>query len=175
MIHKIIPHDFLNIDAENDPEKFSKNKNDKKQLEILRKELENLKKEKNNQTELKVIKFNSLLVLRQVRGQFGEKEYLDYEGKINTAPSREVIEIAVKEILQKVKQKSTSPKPVKENEDKKEKDKLAEIEDQNKILTEQLRLNNGEAEKLKREIQNLQNQGNKDEILSIIVIIILII
>jgi len=144
-------------------------------LEILRKELENLKKEKNNQTELKTIRFNSLLVLRQLRGQFGEKEYQDYEGKINTSSSREVIEIAVKEILQKVKQKNSSPRPTRESEDKKAKDKLAEIERQNKILTGQLQLNNGEIEKLKREIQNLQNQGNQDKILSIIVIIILII
>jgi len=175
MVHKIIPRDFSNIDTENDPEKVSENKNDKKQLEVLRKELENLKKEKNNQIDLKAIRFNSLLVLRQFKGQFAEKEYQDYEGKINTAPSREVIEIAVKEILHKVKQKNSFPRPTRENEDKKTKDKWAEIERQNKILTGQLQLNNGEMEKLKKEIRNLQKQGNRDKTLSIIVIIILII
>jgi hypothetical protein len=174
-VQKIIPHDFPNIEKENDPEKVSENKNDKKQLETLRKELENLKRGENNQTNLKAIRFNSLLVLRQFKGQFAEKEYQNYEEKINTAPSREVIEIVVKEILQKVKQKNSSPRPTRENEDKKTKDKLAEIERQNKILTGQLQLNNGEMEKLKREIHNLQKQGNKDKILSIIVIIILII
>jgi len=175
MVHKIIPRDFSNIDTENDPEKVSENKNDKKQLEVLRKELENLKKEKNNQIDLKAIRFNSLLVLRQLKGQFAEKEYQDYEGKINTASSREVIEIAVKEILQKVKQKNSFPRPTRENKDKKTKDKLAEIERQNKILAEQLQLNNGEMEKLKREIHNLQKQGNKEKKLLIVVIIILII
>ena len=62
-----------------------------------------------------------------------------------------------------------------ENEDKKEKDKLAEIERQNKILAGQLQLNNDEMEKLKREIQNLQKLENKDKFLPIVVITILII
>ena len=81
----------------------------------------------------------------------------------------------MKEILQKVKQKNSFPRPTRENKDKKTKDKLAEIERQNKILAEQLQLNNGEMEKLKREIHNLQKQGNKEKKLLIVVIIILII
>ncbi|CAG8550752.1 6111_t:CDS:2 [Gigaspora margarita] len=118
LVNQIIPADFFNISSEDN----SENKNDKKELEILRKELERLKGEKNRQSQLKAIKFNSLLVLRQVRGNFAEKEYLNYEGKINTALSQEEIEIIEKEFLLKIKQKNTSPKPVREKESKKEKD-----------------------------------------------------
>ncbi|CAG8576698.1 10541_t:CDS:2 [Ambispora gerdemannii] len=168
---QIISADFFNVDLEDNPE----NKSEKKELEILRKELEKLKGEKNSQSELKAIKLNSLLVLRQVRGQFAEKEYLDYEGKINTALSREEIEIIEKNFLLKIKPKNTSPKPVKENKDKKEKDELAEIEQRNKILSGQLQLNNSEIAKLKREIQNLQEQKNNDKILSVAIITTLII
>ena len=171
MINQIISADFSNADLEDNLE----NKNYEKELEILRKELERLKGEKSSQSRLKAVKFNSLLVLRQVRGQFTEKEYLDYERKINTALSREEIEIIEKEFLLRIKQKNTSPKPVRENEDKKEKDKLAEIERQIKTLAGKLQLSNDEEEKLKREIQNLQKLENKDKFLSIVVITILII
>jgi hypothetical protein len=171
LINQIISADFSNADLEDNLE----NKNDKKELEILRKELERLKGEKSSQSELKAVKFNSLIVLRQVRGQFTEKEYLDYERKINTALSREEIEIIEKEFLLRIKQKNISPKLVRENEDKKEKDKLEEIERQIKTLVGQLQLSNDEADKFKREIQNLQKLENKDKFLPIVVITILII
>ncbi|CAG8554039.1 36071_t:CDS:2 [Racocetra persica] len=105
MVHKIIPYDFFNIDLEDNQE------NDKKQLEILRRELEKFKEKKNNQVELKGIRLNSLLVLRQMRGQFTDQEYQEYEGKINVASSREEIEVIVKEFLLKIRQKASSPKP----------------------------------------------------------------
>ncbi|CAH1756740.1 9102_t:CDS:2 [Entrophospora sp. SA101] len=159
LINQIISNDFFNVDLESN----SENKNQQKELELLRKELEKSKEEKNNKSELKVIKFNSLLVLRQIRGQFDEKEYLDYEGKINSASSREEIEIIEKEFLLNFKQKNASPKPVRRKEDQKEKDKLAEIEQQNKVLTGQLQLNNDELEQLKKEIQNLQKQKDNDK------------
>ncbi|MEG7978891.1 MAG: hypothetical protein NY202_03140 [Mollicutes bacterium UO1] len=120
------------------------NKNDKKQLEILRKELERLKGEKTEQVQLKTVKLNILLVLRQLRRQFEEKEYLNYEGKINTANSREGIEIIAKEFLLKIKQKKSSLKSDGEN-----KDKLAEIERKNKELGENIKLSNAEMEKLR--------------------------
>ena len=166
MVNKIVSRDF-----NTDPEDNSENRNEKKELETLRKELAILQREKNNQAELKAIKFNSLLVLRQIREKFSEKEYLDYEGKINTSSSREEIEVIIKELLLKTKQKSvTSSNPVKENEDKKAKDKLAGIKRQNKILAEQLQLFSTEIEKLKREIQNLQKPGNQNKTLLGVVI-----
>jgi len=54
-------------------------------------------------------------VLRQIRSQLSEKEYQDYEGKINTATSREEIEVLIKEFLLKTKQKNISPKPIKKS------------------------------------------------------------
>ncbi|CAI2184496.1 7605_t:CDS:2 [Funneliformis geosporum] len=108
-----------------------------------------LRGEKNNQTELKVVRFNSLLVLRQVRGQFTEKEYQDYEGKINTATSREEIEVVVKEFLLKVKQKNISSKPTKEKGNKGIQTELAKIKDLNKILEGKLKLFDDELKKLK--------------------------
>jgi len=159
----------------------TEDKNDKKQLEILRQELERIKGEKNDQVQLKAVKFNTLLVLRQLRGQLEEKEYQDYEGKINTADSREEIEVIAKEFLLKIKQKNSFPKTVrgKKNKDKKIKDELTEIEQKNKDLEERIKLSNAEIEKLKREIENLQKQEKtrniKDNILLIIVIAILII
>lgn len=137
----------------------------------MQKELAALRGEKNHQVQLKTLKFNSLLVLRQIRGQFDEKEYQNYEGKLNTAASREEIEVIEKEILLKFKQKNTAPpKSNREN-----KDKIAEMERQNKILEGWLQLFNTEMEKLKGKIKNCQEQGNKDKILLVVVITILII
>ena len=84
----------------------------------MRQELAALQGKINSQTELKSVRFNSLLVLRQVRNQFDEKEYQDYEGKISTASSREEIEVVVKEFLLKVKQKNTFLKPSKEKRER---------------------------------------------------------
>ncbi|KLL04665.1 MAG: ATP-dependent protease La [Mycoplasmataceae bacterium RV_VA103A] len=167
MVHKIIPYDFFNIDLEDNQE------NDKKQLEILRRELEKFKEKKNNQVELKGIRLNSLLVLRQMRGQFTDQEYQEYEGKINVAASREEIEVIVKEFLLKIRQKAASPKPVQENGNKKAKDNSAEIAKQNQILTEKIKFLNAEIEKLKREIEGLQKPEERNKILLIAVIIVL--
>ncbi|CAG8447598.1 11319_t:CDS:2 [Racocetra fulgida] len=167
MVHEIIPCGFFNIDLEDNQE------NDKKQLEILRRELEKFKEKKNNQVELKGIRLNSLLVLRQMRGQFTDQEYQEYEGKINVASSREEVEVIVKEFLLKIRQKAASPKPVQENGNKKAKDNSAEITKQNQILTEKIKFLNAEIEKLKREIEGLQKPEERNKILLILVIIVL--
>jgi hypothetical protein len=172
LVHEIIPHDFTNIDLEDNPE----NKNEKKELESLRWELTNLRKEKNNQTELKVVRFNSLLVLRQVRGQFEEKEYQNYEGRINTAVSREEIEVVIKEFLLKAKQKDVPLKPIKEeNRDKKIQDELAKIQGRNKDLEGKIKPLNDEIKKLKEKIQNLRGWGNQNEVLLTVAVIALVI
>ncbi|CAG8554509.1 7387_t:CDS:2 [Ambispora gerdemannii] len=171
-VHKIIPHDFFNIDLEGDTE----NKNDKRQLAILQQELERLKGEKLDQTQLRAVKFNTLLVLRQFRGQFEEKEYQNYEGKINTADSREEVEVIAKEFLLKIKQKNVSPKPSRADNDK---DKKIKDELTDKGCEEKIKLSNAEIEKLKRKMENLQKQEKsrsiKDNALFIIVIVALII
>ncbi|CAI2181152.1 20285_t:CDS:2 [Funneliformis geosporum] len=135
-------------------------------------EVANLRGEKNNQTELKVVRFNSLLVLRQVRGQFAEKEYQDYEGKINTATSREEIEVIVKEFLLKVKQKNISSKPTRENGNKGIQAELAKIKDLNKILEGKLKLFDDELKKLKGATKTSRGQGNEVKTLLIIAVII---
>jgi hypothetical protein len=111
-------------------------------------------------------------VLRQVRGQFAEQDYQDYEGRINTAASREAIEVIVKEFLLKTKQKNASPKPIKENRDKEIQDELTRNKDLNKTLEGKLKLFDDEIKKLKGEIQNFQGRGNKDKTLLVVVIII---
>jgi len=169
LIHKIIPHDFSNVDSENDPG------NDKKELENLRQQLAALRREKNNQTELKAVRFNSLLVLRQVRDQFNKKEYQDYERKINSATSREEIEVVVKELLLKTKQNNTSKSIKEENEGKKIQDELAKIKNQNKNLEDKTKPFDDEIKKLKGEIQSLQGRRNQSEILLTMAVIILII
>ncbi|CAI2194421.1 4306_t:CDS:2, partial [Funneliformis geosporum] len=110
---------------------------------------------------LKITRFNSLLVLRQIRGQFAEKEYQDYEGKINTATSREELVVIVKEFLLKIKQKNILSKPTKKNEDKGIQDELAKIKDLNKTLEGKLKLFDDEIKKLKGETKNSQGQGNE--------------
>ncbi|CAG8628710.1 9824_t:CDS:2 [Ambispora leptoticha] len=165
-LDSIFDYCLLHIDSEDDPEKVSEGKEEKKELENLRRELATLRGEKNNQTELKAIKFNSLLVLRQVRGQFTEKEYQGYEGRINTAVSREEIEVIMKEFLLKTK------KPIKENQDKGIQDELKRNKDLNKTLEGKLKLFDDEIKKLKGEIQNFQGRGNKDKTLLVVVIII---
>ncbi|CAG8714474.1 12242_t:CDS:2 [Ambispora leptoticha] len=172
LIHKIIPHDFYNVDLVDDQEKASKNKDEKRELENLRRELATLRGEKNNQTELKAIRFNSLLVLRQVRGQFTEKEYQDYEGRINAAASREEVEVVVKEFLLKTKQKNASSKPTKENWDKEIHDELTRNKDLIKILEGKFKLFDDEIKKLKGEIQSSRERENKDKTLLVVVIII---
>jgi len=169
LVHEIIPHDFSNIDSESSPEK------DKENLESLRRELASLRGEKNNQAELKAIRFNSLLVLRQIRSQFSEKEYQNYEGKINTATSREEIEVLIKDFLLKTKQKNTPLKPIKErNRDKKIQDELSKIKNQNKNLEDKIKLFNDEIKKIKGD-KSLQGQRNQSEILLTMTVIILII
>lgn len=158
-------------------ENETENKNDKKQLEILHRELEKLKGEKNDRVQLKTIKLNTLLVLRQFRKQFEEKEYQNYEGKINIVSSREEIEVILKEFLLKINQKIISSKTSTRNKSKK--DKLAEIEQKNKDLEAKNKLSNDEIEKLKGEIENLKKQekekNSKNSALFIIVAATLII
>ena len=169
MVHKIIPHDFFNVDLEDNKE------DEKKQLAILRYELEKLKQEKNNQSELKAIRFNSLLVLRQMRGQFTEKEFQNYEAKINTVSSREEIEVVVKEFLLKAKEKIIPPRPNRENEDKKTGGSSVEIDKQNQILIEKIKFFSAEIDKLKKEIKDLQKPERENKILLVVVIMVLMI
>ncbi|CFW93238.1 Putative Lon protease [endosymbiont DhMRE of Dentiscutata heterogama] len=172
-VHKVVPQDFLNIDLEDNQEKISVD--EKKELESLRKELERLKGEKDNQIQLKTMRFNSLLALRQIRGQFTDREYQDYEGKINTASSREEIEVVMKEFLLKIKEKITSPRTSGENGDKKTKDKSTETARQNQILTEKIKSLSAEIEKLKREIQDLQKPERSTKIILVVIVLFLMI
>ena len=120
LINQIIPQDFPNVDQE---EEKQSNKNDKKQLEFLQKELQRLQEEKNQQSQLKILKLNALLVLRQIREKFTSEEQLVYETKINAVSSREEIEIIEKEFLLQIKIRSNLTKST-ENQQKKGKDKL---------------------------------------------------
>ncbi|CAG8519820.1 10542_t:CDS:2 [Cetraspora pellucida] len=172
-VHKVVPQDFLNIDLEDNQKKISVD--EKKELESLRKELERLKGEKDNQSQLKTVRFNSLLALRQIRGQFTDREYQDYEGKINTASSREEIEVVMKEFLLKIKEKITSPRTNGENGDKKTKDKSTETARQNQILTEKIKSLSAEIEKLKREIQDLQKPERSTKIILVAIVLFLMI
>jgi hypothetical protein len=155
-------------------ENETKNKNEKKQLEILQNELERLKGSKNEQIQLKATKLNTLLVLRQLREKLEEKEYQDYEGKINTASSREEIEVIEKEFLLKIKKKSTFPNPAKKKGENVE-DKLEGVEQKNKDLAKQLQLSNDDIAKLKKKMENLQKKEKigvvKNNILLVTVIV----
>ncbi|CAG8813418.1 1705_t:CDS:2, partial [Racocetra persica] len=141
---KIPEHLLSRISTVDNQEKNSVD--EKKELESLRKELERLKEKKDNQAQLKTVRFNSLLALRQIRGQFTDREYQDYEGKINTASSREEIEVVMKEFLLRTKEKITSPRTRGENGDKKSKDESTEIARQNQILTEKIKSLSAEIE-----------------------------
>lgn len=160
LVNQIIPHDFPNIDQEENPEDPPENY--KRQIEILKKELETLREEKNTQIQLKAVKFNALLILRQVREKFKVEEYQNYEGKINLATSREEIEVIEKEFLLQIKQKNALSKPTENNNDKAKLNKLSEIEQLISKLEQQLRtsqqLANMEIDKLKKELENLRKQ-----------------
>ncbi|WNE40824.1 MAG: hypothetical protein mread185_000281 [Mycoplasmataceae bacterium] len=101
LVNKIIPNDFFNIDFE-EKEVSLQNKNDNKRLKFSQGEIE-LDKTKNNQSnyqnQLKELKLNSLWILRQVRERFNEKQYYDYQERINNACSLREIKKIEKEYL----------------------------------------------------------------------------
>jgi hypothetical protein len=129
LVHKIIPNDFFNIDLEGREEISSSNENFRNQSKFSQENsLDEPKNRKVNQGQLSLIKFNSLLVLGQVRKHFSKEEYQGYEKRINSASTQEEIEIVEKDFLSKINLSEKNPF-IKKRESEKAEDRIKKLEE----------------------------------------------